>query len=263
MSAIDIHTHAFPDDLAERAVSALEADADWQAVADGTVDALVASMDDADIDVACVCSIATKPEQVKAIFKWSKKMRSDRLEPLPSVHPRTPKAHRWPAKFAKAGFAGIKMHPMFQDFLADDTAMDALWQAAIDAGLFVVLHCRYDVSFPGDERASPIRVRRLIDRHPDLKLVLTHLGGWRAWDQAERHLLQTPAFMGTSYSLAELGPQRSADLIRRHGPDRVLFGSDWPWRSQKDELRLVRQLPLTSREKKGILWANAAGLLGY
>ena len=36
MGFIDFHTHAFPDDVARRAIPALEAEANWKAVAGGT-----------------------------------------------------------------------------------------------------------------------------------------------------------------------------------------------------------------------------------
>jgi len=263
MSAIDIHTHAFPDEIAERTIAALQAEGDWKAVGNGTISGLVESMDAADIDVSCVCTIATKPDQVKGILNWCKKIRSDRIEPLPSVHPKTPGAARWIRRFAQHEFAGIKLHPMYQDFVADDPAMDPIFSAVRECGLFVALHCGNDIAFPGDARAAPLRVRRLIDRHPDLKLVCTHLGGWQAWDQAERYVLGTSAYVETSFSVPLLGLERAGQLIRRHDPRRILFGTDWPWASQKEDLALLDRLNLKAAERKAILWANAARLLGY
>ena len=263
MSAIDIHTHAFPDEIAKRAIAKLEAEGNWQAVGDGTIAGLVQSMDAADIDISAVCAIATKPDQVKGIFKWCKAIRSDRIEPLPSVHPQTPKAAKWLRRFAKEGFAGIKLHPMYQDFVVDDPAMDPILSAAAECGLFVEMHCGNDIAFPHDARAAPARVRRVIDRHPTLKLVCTHLGGWRAWDESAEHVLGTGAYVETSFSMPILGPERAAEMIRRHDPRRVLFGTDWPWIDQRKDLDLLGGLDLTPAEIKGIRWANAARLLGY
>lgn len=260
---IDIHTHAFPDGIAERTIAALEAEGDWTAVGNGTIAGLVESMDAADIDVSCVCAIATKPDQVKGILKWCKKIHSDRIEPLPSVHPKTPKAAKWIRRFAKANLAGIKLHPMYQDFLADDPVLDPILSAVQECGLFVALHCGNDIAFPGDARAAPVRVRRLADRHPDLKLLCTHLGGWQAWDEAERYLLGTHVHIETSFSVGLLGPERAAEIIRRHGPDRVLFGTDWPWADQKEELALLDRLDLDAADRRRILWSNAAKLLRY
>jgi len=267
MSAIDIHTHAFPDELAPRAIAALESAADWQAVGDGTIDALLESMDAADIDVSAVCTIATRGEQTKGIFKWCKKLRrrhAGRIEPLPSVHPDTPRPGRWIQRIAKAGFAGIKLHPMYQDFAADESRMDEIYAAAAESGLIVTLHSGRDIAFdPSDDRASPKRLRRVADRFGKLKLICTHLGGWRAWDQVETHLLGSGVYLETSFSVGMLGPGRACELIRRHGYQRVLFGSDWPWNNQADQARLIEQLELTSRQKRAILWSNAARLLGY
>ena len=44
-------------------------------------------MDKANIDKTVICSIATKPTQFEDILKWSKSIYSDRIIPLPSIHP--------------------------------------------------------------------------------------------------------------------------------------------------------------------------------
>ncbi len=89
---IDIHTHAFPDHLAPRAVAQLQAETeDIQAVLDGTTSDLLRSMDRAGIDASVVASIATRPEQFEPILRWSAAIRSPRLLPFPSVHPDAPR----------------------------------------------------------------------------------------------------------------------------------------------------------------------------
>lgn len=262
MGVIDFHTHAFPDDLAKRAIASLEAAARWQAVSRGRVKDLLASMGAADVDVSVVCAIATKPGQHKGILDWCRKIASDRIAPLPSVHPMDDQPGACVDRIAAEGFAGIKLHPMFQSFAADDGRMNEIYAAAMLHGLIVVMHCGRDISFPPeDDAANPQRMRRVIDRFGDLKLVCTHLGGWRAWDDVEKHLLGTPVYLETSFSLGELGPERAADMIRRHGVDRVLLGSDWPWNAQPAAVAEVRSLPLTDAEKTKILWSNAGRLL--
>ncbi len=263
MSVIDIHTHAFPSNLARRAIAALEAGCPWKAVADGTVDALIESMNAVDIDVSVVCAVATKCKQVANIFKWCKKIRSDRIEPFCSVHPETPKADRWIAKFAEAGFIGVKLHPMYQDFAIDEPRMNPIYAAARECGLIVALHCGFDIAFPDDDRASCQRVRRVIDRFARLRLLCTHMGGWQMWDEAERHILGADVYLETSFSLDDLGRDRAVKMIERHGSDRVMMGSDWPWRRQDEAIRLIEQLGLSEKQTRDILWANAAKLLGY
>ncbi|MDY3831328.1 MAG: amidohydrolase family protein, partial [Candidatus Ventricola sp.] len=50
-------------------------------------------------------------------------------------------------------------------------------------------------------------------------------------------------------------------LVRRHGVEHVLFGTDSPWADQHAYVRKIQSLPLTDAEKTRILWQNAAGLL--
>ena len=47
-------------------------------------------------------------------------------------------------------------------------------------------------------------------------------------------------------------------LIRRHGADRVVFGSDWPMADPAAEIAAIRDLGLTPEEEAGILGGNLA-----
>src|SRR5512139_3762948 len=84
---VDVHTHAFPDALAARAVAHLERRANVRAALDGTAGALAASMDRAGIALSVVCSVATGPAQFEPILRWCAAIASPRLVPFPSVHP--------------------------------------------------------------------------------------------------------------------------------------------------------------------------------
>ena len=106
------------------------------------------------------------------------------------------------------------------------------------------------------------RIARVAERHPGLKLICTHLGGWKAWDSVERHLIGRDVYFETSFSIAFLGHGRAADMIRRHGTGQVLFGTDWPWNAHRDGVTGINDLDLTEDQKRAILGGNAAELLG-
>lgn len=268
MSAIDAHTHAFPDGLAPRAMESLTGQTGLTPAGDGTTAGLLKAMDDADVDMAIVCAIATKPGQVRGILRWQKKLASTgegRLVPFASVHPQDRKPERWVARIAKKGLPGIKLHPHYQDFLIDAPEVRPIFHAAARAGLCVAVHCGRDIGFENDpqpDRASAARVAAVLDDVPDLKLLCTHMGGWRMWEDARKHLCGRNVYLETSFSLAELAPDEFQAMLREHGPERVCFGSDWPWNSPQEELDRLRQMGLDEATSRRIRLRNVAELLG-
>jgi len=261
---IDMHVHAFPDSLAGRAVAALEAACPWQAIGDGTVAGLLASMDAAGVDVSSVFTIATKPDQVEGIVRWCEAIRYDRVEPFPSVHPGVESPEKWIGRIASGGFKGIKLHPMYQEFAIDEPRMDRLYGPCQDAGIIIAFHCGQDIGYPPeDDRASAARVADMLPRWPGLRVICSHMGGWREWDAAEAHLLGAPnVWLDTSFSLEDMGAERAAKMIRRHGAGRVIFGTDWPWRSQSESLAFLHGLGLSEAQEQAVRGQNAANLLG-
>jgi hypothetical protein len=263
MAIIDIHTHAFPDSIAARAMASLQEHCPWQAVGDGRVASLLASMDAAGVETALLCTVATKPDQPAGILAWCHKIASSRILPLPSVHPDTPDIDGWVRRFADEGFVGIKLHPQYQGLDADDPQMDAIYASAEQHGLVVQSHCGRDIAFPPDnDQAAPRRFANVLRRHPGLKLVCTHLGGWRMWDEVRAHLLGLKLYLETSFSLEELGPPEATAMIRKHGVGRVMFGTDWPWQEQTTALRQLAELDLTPTEMEGLRCDNARVLFG-
>jgi len=263
MTIIDFHTHAFPDSLAPRAIEALEAkvDQDVRAFLDGRAASLVASMDAAGIDKAVVCSIATKPKQFEPILEWSLSIRSDRLIPLGSIHPDADDVPGQVKQLADSGLIGLKLHPMYQDFDVDEPRLDPLYAATADAGLILVLHSGYDIAFDDKENANPERIAAVLDRHPNLKLVATHLGGWRDWDRVRRCLGDREIYIETSFSLDWMSPDEAVDLMHALGVDRLLFGTDSPWTDQSEEIQRMLALDLTDVEREAIFHGNAERLL--
>ncbi len=259
MTVIDFHTHAFPDSLAARAIAHLESEANhiWKAKLDGRISSLVASMDAAGVDRSIVCPIATKPEHFEGILKWCLAIRSDRIVPLASVHPAAADVAGQLAQIAEAGLAGIKLHPMYQDFDLDDLRLDPLYAAATRHKLLVVVHCGHDIAYFGSTQGHPHRLAAVHRKYPELMLVATHLGGFRVWDEVRRHLLGTGMWMETSFTLGWMPEQDVLDIIRRHGPEHILFGTDSPWADQAAEIARLRALPISEEEKVAILGGNA------
>ncbi len=260
MPCIDCHTHAFPDTLAPRAIGTLAQKA-GRSFSDGTIRGLLASMDRAGIDQALICSIATKPAQFDHIMAWSQSVRSTRLIPLPSVHPKDPHMIGHVRQLHAAGFPGIKMHPYYQDFTLDDPALSPLYDELSRLGLILVLHSGFDIAFPRLRRSDPARTLWLASGWPELRLVATHLGGWDDWDEVERLLLGRPIYLEISFGPEMLPAERFRRMLLAHPADYLLFGSDSPWTDQKKGLDALRALDLPEPLFRKITSENAKRLL--
>lgn len=258
---IDFHTHAFPDKLAERAMKSLEGEGEVKAHLNGTVSALLSSMDRYGIQKSVVCSIATKPAQFDSIFEWSKKIISERIIPFPSLHPDDPEIPEKVSRVKKAGFKGLKLHPYYQDFFIDEERMFPLYEEISKADLILLVHTGFDFAFSRVERADPLRTLKVHEKFPSLKLVTTHLGAWEQWGKVKEFLLGKPIYMEISFSLEFLPPEKVREIILNHPEKYILFGTDSPWTDQGKALSLFRKLDLGTEKERLILEENAVNLL--
>lgn len=259
---VDFHTHAFSDALAARAMKALQEEAPGiRAYLDGTVGELLRSMDKAGIEKSVVCCIATKPEQFEPILAWCGQIRSDRLIPFPSVHPADPMVSEHVHRIGQEGFLGVKLHPYYQDFLADEERMTPLYEAAIDSKLLLVMHTGYDIAFPRIRRADPQKVVTVKERFSDLRFVATHMGAWQQWEEVRRVFIGRDIPMEISFALDELDVEMARAMILGHPDGCVLFGTDSPWTDQCETLTLLERLRLPDEVLTSILATNALSLL--
>lgn len=264
MSAvIDIHTHAFADDLATKAVPALLQSAGGSLTAhyDGTIAGLVREMDRTGVDVSVIQPVATKAAQVTAINDWVAAQASERIIPFGAMHPDVSDPAAEMARMRGLGLRGFKMHPEHQSFSPDERRLDAVYAAAVEHGMIVLFHAGADVIHP-TVHGTPESFAAVIDRHPDLTAILAHMGGFREWRGVAEHLAGRDVWLDTAYTPDHLPDEEFVALIRAHGADRVLFGSDGPWTDAAVEVARLRTLPLSSRELEGILGDNARRLLG-
>jgi len=259
---IDFHAHAFPDSLAEQAISALEKEGGIPARLDGKLSSLLDSMDSCGIEKSVVCSIATRPTHFKSILEWSGKIRSGRIIPLPSVHPADPDAVGKIGIIKREGFSGIKMHPYYQDFKMDEARMFPIYEKASSENLLLVMHTGFDFAFERVRKADPERILKITSLFPSLRLILTHLGAWEDWEMVEELVAGKRIYMEISFSLEFMEKRKAAAILLKHPEDLVLFGTDSPWTSQENTLRLFRELALGDRLEKMVLRENALSLLG-
>jgi predicted TIM-barrel fold metal-dependent hydrolase len=258
---IDFHTHAFPDELAARAMQALQSHCDVKARLDGKLSSLLASMDSCGIEKSVVCSIATKPSQFEPIFKWSRTIGSDRIIPLPSIHPDDGKCIEQISQIKAAGFKGIKMHPFYQDFFLDEPKMLPIYEKISNENLFLMMHTGFDIAFDRIRRCDPAKIFYVTGKFPNLKLITTHLGSWEDWSEVQRLLIGRPIYMEISMTLDYIDSEIAKNMLLAHPAEYLLFGTDSPWTNQQNTLQLLKNLGLGQERENLILRENAMRLL--
>ncbi len=258
---IDFHTHAFPDALAEKAIKSIEKKGGMPARTDGTIAALLKSMDSCGIERSVVCSIATKPSQFWPILKWSSEIKSDRIIPLPSVHPDDPQVLDKIGLIKNEGFKGVKMHPYYQGFVLDEKKMLRIYERICTENLILVLHTGFDFAFGRVRKADPGKVIGIHQVFPGLKLVATHMGAWEDWPDVERVMAGRKIYMEISFSLEFMDRGLARNIMMKHPPECILFGTDSPWTNQRETLDLLQGLSLDPALGNRILGENALSLL--
>lgn len=261
MTCIDFHTHAFADEIAERAIAKLSATAGLPPQANGTVGDLVQKLDAWGIDRAVLLPIATKPSQQRKINDWAMSVNSDRILAFGSVHPDAQDALDELSRIHALGFKGIKLHPDYQGFFIDDAHLFPIYEKCAQLGLIIVFHAGFDALSPDVIHAVPEASARVAARFPSLTMVLAHLGGFRRWDEVEQHLVGNNVYLDTAFIADEISDEQALRIIRRHGADKILLASDCPWHTPLQEVSMLRRLPLTDSELALIFHQNAERLL--
>ncbi len=190
-------------------------------------------------------SLAAADSRVRGVVGWIDMMAADAPDRLAALA-------------ADPKLRGIR--PMWQD-IADDEWMlrpeqDAAYRAVVELGL----------TFDALARVRHLRhLPRLIERHPDLPIVIDHAakpdiagGGFAEWREGLAAVAAFPhvrcKFSGLVTEAAPDAPldalrPYAEELVRLFGPDRLIFGSDWP--------------VLTTRLDYATWWSWAHALLAH
>lgn len=253
---IDMHTHAYPEKVAGKAVEFLNQYYHVHCQGTGRMKDLLASAADAGVDYLLIHAVATKPSQVENVNSWIARHLSDRVFGFGSIHPDYPDIPGELERIRSLGLRGVKLHPDFQEFYADSPAMDPVY-GRLEGVMPVLFHA-------GDENndySSPRRIANVAERFPGLTVIAAHLGGYSQWEESEKYIIGKNIYIDTSSSLFKLPPERAVEIIRKHGAERVLFGTDYPLTRHREELERFHALGLSEREERLILFENAKKLL--
>ncbi len=261
---IDIHTHAFPDVIAERAINTLTkgCNGEYLPCSDGTVSGLISNMDKFGIDLSVIQPVITKPSHTKTLNEWAQSIQCERIVSFGGIHPATDDYKRDVDFVCGLGLKGIKLHPEYQQFDIDEPRMLKIYDYILSKGMTILFHAGYDPAYPPPIHSDPKRFAKISKEMQGGVMIAAHLGGQRQWDEVEEYLAGTNMYIDTSMGFNYYSQEQFLRIVEKHGAHKILFGTDSPWSRGDDEIKILNSTPLTPEQKDLIFHKNAKQILG-
>jgi predicted TIM-barrel fold metal-dependent hydrolase len=275
---IDFHTHIFPPWLREKRDEYVKSDPCFSLLYSqpkariATAEELLASMDEAGIDVSIVLNagwvsqelcVKTNDYILDSVSRYPA-----RLVGFCVIQPRAGEAAIAEVeRCAKAGAKGIgELRSDVQGFnLADRTTMKPIVDAVLKHDLIFLAHSSEPVGheYSGKGSITPDILYSFITAFPNLKLVCAHWGGGLPFYALMPEVAKALAnvFFDTAATVFLYKPEIFEQVSRIIGSDKVLFGTDYPLIHQNRVLTQIQSSQLPEKDKAKILGANAQKLL--
>ena len=260
MEIIDFHTHIYPQKISQRAVRSVGEFYNLHMDCDGTAAALLKLGAKCGVKGYVVCSVAVDENHVDAINNYilSECEAHSEFYGFGTMHADYENKIDELERIFSLNLYGLKIHPDTQKFNMDDERMFPVYDYLSQTHKPILIHCgdyRYDYSHPK-------RLVKVLDNFPNLTVVAAHFGGWNAWDQSLAHPQPETVFYDTSSTTPMIPYDMVMRLFETLGPERFLFGTDFPMWSPSEMVRQFMQYDLGDSLREQILYGNFMKLFG-
>jgi predicted TIM-barrel fold metal-dependent hydrolase len=270
---VDVHVHFLPDRVQAKvwqffAEAAENYGRSWPIAYELPADERLSLLDRLGVRAFPTLPYPHKPDMAAWLNDWSADFagRDPRVLQSATFFPE-PEAPHYVAEALAAGARVFKVHVQVGGFDPRHPSLDPVWARLEETGTPVVIHCG---SGPRRGRhTGPGPVTDLLDRHPQLRLVIAHLGMpeyGSFLDLAERfdrvHLDTTMFATDFTEEFAPFDPALRPRLGALR--DKVLLGSDFPSipYPYAHQLAALHRLDLGEEWLRAVLWGNGARLFG-
>ena len=243
-----------------------------------TVDKLKQTMHQAQIDACLLLPTAGKDGVPKTNNRyWKITQETTGVLTAGTLHPGYPDNAGEIERFKERGIKGIKFSSFSQGFALDAPETFDLFNLLHrenrhqNHSFFVVLDTFYEAHhfFDTSPRytTTPERLGQLVKHYPGIPFIAAHMGGLTApFEDICKYLPPLPnLFLDTSNAAHTLSKQEFIHLLKTHGPEHVIFGTDWPWFDPAAEMALIstylEEVCFSSHETEAVFGGNIARLL--
>lgn len=261
MKYFDAHIHFFPDALAEKALSRLSKICGCPYYTSGTREDTVNKLAAWGCEGGMAYHIATNQKQQGSVNLFASQSQRDKIYCFGSVFPGAENALEELRRIKELGLHGVKLHPDYQEFLVQDEAAMAIYAEAERLGLPIAFHTGRDPYSPQLIHCPPKALGEIASYFPKLTVIAAHMGGMGLLEEAAKYLAgKKNVYFDTAFASYFLNARQLEELIRLHGPERVLFATDCPWSTVPAEREMLEATGLQAAEKEAIAWGNAEEL---
>jgi predicted TIM-barrel fold metal-dependent hydrolase len=155
------------------------------------------------------------------------------------------------------GFQGLKLHPLFNAYTANDAVVFPLMEAARRKNLPVFIHSGH-APF-----SLPWSIGQLAELYPDVRIVMVHMG--------HGHGVYIQAAIDTARKYANIWLENSGmpmhtkirEAYLRVGAERIFWGSDAPFHHYAVEILRTRLSGLDERALENVFYHNIKKFMGW
>jgi predicted TIM-barrel fold metal-dependent hydrolase len=272
---IDAHVHICPDKIAKASAKVFKERNKFSWFYDGTLGTFLKEAEKNGISKGIAVNVVVNPVFNSKANDFTASMVEkypDKLIGYIFIHPGNENPAAEVERCVKTyGFKAIKINGSLHRFFPADERMLSVYQRAMELGVMVLTHCGPNVEnfykSPKEinERqfAEPRSWIPILERYPDLKIILAHfVGSTHYYDEALEVLERFPhVYTDTAMVLNKLTSEEATSFVKKIGAERVIFGTDYPGHECHHEIELVKKLDLTDEEKEMIFSKNITRLL--
>ena len=271
MTVIDFHTHLFPDKLF-KAIWGYFDKYGWAIQHKIFADELIQRLTSIGVSNVVLLNYAHKPGMSQGLNQWTREFadRHPNVIPFGAIHPQDEDRDGILTQcFEEYGFYGLKLHALVLKLAVDAPVFFPIYEKMEENGKILMLHAGNGPGSGGSgtanlDIAGAKRVKVILKRYPNMKLVIPHLGTDEVdafFDLMEEY---GNLWMDTTMMLADYFPKRPSLRRIEILSDRILYGSDAPNIPYplETEIMNIRQWFSKDLQEK-LFFKNALKLLDY